>query len=214
MSQRIILTGATGMVGESVLLTLLGQPEVETVLSISRKPSGHAHPKLHELLVPDFFDLGGMEEELRGYTACFFCAGVSSVGMKEDAYTRVTHDLTLHFARTLLRHSPEATFCYISGAGTGGRLMWAKVKRRTETDLLALPFRAAYMLRPGGMKPVPGQRHVRQVYRLFSWLVPLARLFNYGSTLHEVGLALLHAATHGAPKQVLEVKDINQLARQ
>ena len=213
MSQRIILTGATGMVGEGVLLTLLDQPDVETVLSISRRPSGHAHLKLHELLVPDFFDLGGVEEELKGYTACFFCAGVSSVGMQEEAYAHVTHDLTLHFAQTLLRHSPEATFCYISGAGTGGQLMWAKVKRRTETDLLALPFRAAYMFRPGGMKPVKGQRHVPRVYRLFSWLIPLARLLNYGSTLHEVSLALLHAAERGAPKKVLEVKDINQLTK-
>jgi uncharacterized protein YbjT (DUF2867 family) len=213
MSQRIIVTGATGMVGEGVLLTLLDQPEVETVLSISRRPSGHTHPKLHELLVPDFFDLSGIEEELRGYTACFFCAGVSSVGMKEEAYTCVTHDLTLHFAQTLLRHSPEATFCYISGAGTGGQMMWAKVKRRTETDLLALPFRAAYMFRPGGMKPVKGQRHVPKVYRLFSWLIPLARLLNYGSTLHEVSLALLHAAERGAPKKVLEVKDINRLTK-
>jgi uncharacterized protein YbjT (DUF2867 family) len=213
MSQRIILTGATGMVGEGVLLTLLDQPEVETVLSISRRPSGHAHPKLHELLVPDFFDLGGIEEELRGYTACFFCAGISSLGMKEAAYTRVTHDMTLHFARTLLRHSPAATFCYISGAGTGGQMMWAKVKRRTENDLLALPFRAAYMFRPGGMKPVKGQRHVLTLYRIFSWLIPLARLLNYASTLHEVGLALLHAAEHGAPKKVLEVKDINQLTK-
>jgi uncharacterized protein YbjT (DUF2867 family) len=213
MPQRIILTGATGMVGEGVLLTLLEQPDVETVLSISRKPSGHAHPKLHELLVPDFMDLGGVEEELRGYTACFFCAGISSVGMKEDAYTRVTHDLTLHFAHTLVRHSPEATFCYISGAGTDGQMMWAKVKRRTETDLLALPFRATYMFRPGGIKPLKGQRHVPRVYRLFSWLIPLARLLNYASTVRELGLALLHAATHGAPKQVLEVKDINQLAK-
>ncbi|MGI4760051.1 MAG: NAD-dependent epimerase/dehydratase family protein [Janthinobacterium lividum] len=211
MSQRIILTGATGMVGEGVLLTCLAQPNVAAVLSISRRPSGHTHPKLCELLVPDFFDLAAVEKELAGYTACFFCAGVSSVGMQEATYTHATHDLTLHFAQTLLRHSPRATFCYISGAGTGGQLMWARVKSRTENDLLALPFRAAYMFRPAGMKPVPGQRHVRPVYRWFSWLVPLARLFNYGSTLREVGLALLHTAEHGAPKKVLEVKDINQL---
>ena len=212
MSQRIILTGATGMVGEGVLLTCLAQPHVEAVLSISRRPSGHAHPKLRELLVPDFFDLAAVESQLAGYTACFFCAGVSSVGIKEAEYTRATYDLTLHFAQTLVRHSPQATFCYISGAGTGGQLMWARVKSRTENDLLALSFRAAYMFRPAGMKPIAGQQHVRPVYRWFSWLVPLARLFNYGSTLHEVGLALLHAAEHGAPKKVLEVRDINQLA--
>lgn len=213
MPQRIILTGATGMVGEGVLLTLLGQPDVEAVLSISRKPSGHRHAKLRELLVADFFNLQAIESELAGYTACFFCAGTSSVGMKEAEYTRVTHDLTLHFAQTLLRHSPGLTFTYVSGAGTGGRMMWAQVKRRTENDLLALPFRAAYMFRPAGMKPVRGQLHVRRIYRWFSWLVPVARLFNYGSTLREVGLAMLHAAERGASKNILEVKDINRLAK-
>lgn len=213
MPQRIILTGATGMVGEGVLLTLLSQPAVEAVLSISRQPSGHRHPKLRELLVPDFFDLSAIENELAGYTACFFCAGISSVGMKEAEYARTTHDLTLHFAQAVLQHSPQATFVYVSGAGTGGRLMWAQVKRRTEHDLLALPFPAAYMFRPAGMQPVKGQLHVRRIYRLFSWLVPVARLFNYGSTLREVGLAMLHAAERGAPRPVLEVRDINQLAR-
>ncbi len=214
MSQRIILTGATGMVGEGVLLTLLDQPDVEVVLSISRKPSGHSHPKLRELLVPDFFDLAGIEDELNGYTACFFCAGVSSLGMKEAEYTHVTHDLTLHFAQTLLRHSPEATFVYVSGAGTGGRTqMWARVKQRTENDLLALPFRAAYMFRPGGMQPVKGQLHVLPMYHWFSWLIPLMRHFNYASTLHEVGQAMLRVAERGVPKKVLEVKDINQLGQ-
>ena len=213
MSQRIILTGATGMVGEGVLLTLLGQPGVEAVLSISRQPSGHQHPKLRELLVPDFFNLAASEPELAGYTACFFCAGVSSVGKKEAEYTHLTYDLTLHFARTLVRHSPAATFGYVSGAGTGGGAMWARVKRRTENDLLALPFRATYLFRPGGMKPVPGQLHVRRLYRLFSWLVPVARLFHFGSTLREVGLAMLHVAERGADKKILEVKDINRLAK-
>lgn len=213
MPQRIILTGATGMVGEGVLLTLLGQPSVEVVLSISRRPSGHRHPKLRELLAPDFFNLKDIEPELAGYTACFFCAGVSSVGMDEATYSHLTYDLTLHFARTVLRHSPGATFCYISGAGTGGSQQWARVKRRTETDLLALGFRAAYMLRPGGLQPVPHQLHVLPLYRWFSWLVPVARLLNYASTLRELGLAMLHAAERGAPGPVLEVTDINQLAK-
>ncbi|TDN36684.1 NAD-dependent epimerase/dehydratase family protein [Hymenobacter sp. UV11] len=213
MSQRIIITGATGMVGEGVLLTLLQQPDVEAVLSISRRPSGHAHPKLRELLLPDFFDLSKIESELAGYSACFFCAGVSSLGKKEPEYTRLTYDLTLHFAQALVRHSPEATFCYISGAGTGGRAMWARVKRRTETDLLALPFRAAYMLRPGFLKPEPGQRHVLPMYRWLKWLFPLMRRLGYGSTLRELGLAMLHAAQRGADKPVLEVKDIVRLTR-
>jgi hypothetical protein len=182
------------------------------VLSINRKPSGHTHPKLRELLVTDFFDLAAVEKELAGYTACFFCAGMSSLGMKEAAYTRVTHDLTLHFAQTLLRHSPGLAFTYISGAGTGGRQMWARVKRRTENDLLALPFRAAYMFRPGFLKPVPGQQHVLKMYRWIGWLFPLMRRFGWGSTLGELALAMLHAVERGAPKQVLEVRDIVRLA--
>lgn len=201
------------MVGEGVLLTLLNQPEVEAVLSISRAPSGHAHPKLRELLVPDFFDLSAIESELAGYTACFFCAGVSSVGMKEAVYTRVTHDLTLHFAQALLRHSPEATFCYISGAGTGGQQMWARVKRRTENDLLALPFRAAYLFRPGFLKAEKGQRRILAMYRWLGWLFPLVRRLGFGSTLRELGLAMLHVAERGDPKKVLEVKDICRLAK-
>ena len=212
MSQRIVLTGATGMVGEGVLLTCLAQPEVEAVLSISRKPSGHAHPKLRELLVPDFFDLSAVENDLAGYTACFFCAGVSSVGMSEADYTRITHDLTLHFAQTLLRHSPAAAFIYVSGAGTGGRQMWARVKQRTEADLRALPFRAAYAFRPGGMKPVPGQLHILPLYRWLSWLMPLMRRLNYACDLREVGLAMLRAAGRGYVRPVLEVRDIVALA--
>lgn len=214
MPQRIILTGATGMVGEGVLLTCLAQPEVEAVLSISRRPSGRTHPKLRELLVPDFFDLAAVESQLADYTACFFCAGVSSVGMQEAEYTHVTHDLTLHFARTLLRHSPRATFVYVSGAGTStdGRQMWARVKGRTENELLALPFGRAVMFRPGVMLPVPGQRY--NSYRVFTWLGRWLRpvLPRYICTLREVGLAMLHAARRGAPQPVLEVPDIVGLA--
>lgn len=214
MSQRIIITGATGMVGEGVLLTCLAQPEVEAVLSVSRRPSGRTHPKLRELLVPDFFDLAAVESQLAGYTACFFCAGVSSVGMKEPQYTYVTHDLTLHFARTLLRHSPQATFVYVSGAGThaDGRQMWARVKGRTENELLALPFGRVAAFRPGVMLPVPGQRH--RSYRALTWLGRWLRpvLPRYICTLREVGLAMLHAARRGAPKPVLEVPDIVRLA--
>lgn len=139
---------------------------------------------------------------------------MSSLGLAEGEYARVTHDLTLHFARTLLRHSPVAVFCYVSGAGTGGRQMWARVKRHTELDLLALPFRAATMFRPAGMQPLAGQQHVLPLYRWLGWLVPLARRFDYGSTLREVGLALLRVAERGAGPPVLEVRDINELAAQ
>jgi uncharacterized protein YbjT (DUF2867 family) len=217
MSQRIIITGATGMVGEGVLLTLLERPDVETVLSISRRPSGHAHPKMHELLVPDFFDLGGIEDELRGYTACFFCAGISSVGVNEAEYTRITHDLTLHFAQTLARVTPALTFVYVSGANTkaDSRTMWARVKGTTENDLLRLPFQAAYMFRPGLMQPVKGQQRVGTSYAFMGRMAPLLRRIvpKFACTLHEVGLAMLHVAQRGAPKPVLEVLDIVQLAK-
>jgi hypothetical protein len=219
MSQRIILTGATGMVGEGVLLTLLDRPDVETVLSISRKPSGHAHPKLHELLVPDFFDLGGIEDELRGYTACFFCAGISSLGLKEDAYTHVTHDLTLHFAQTLAQLNPDLVFCYVSGAGTDSsgkaRQMWARVKGRTENDLLHL-FRTACMFRPGLLKPVAGQRYILPLYRWIGWLYPVMRKVapSTACTLRELGLAMLVESQRAHPLEVHEVRDIVQLAKQ
>jgi uncharacterized protein YbjT (DUF2867 family) len=217
MSQRIIITGATGMVGEGVLLTCLAQPEVEAVLSISRRPSGHTHPKLRELLVPDFFDLSAVESQLAGYTACFFCAGVSSVGMSEADYTHSTHDLTLHFASVLARINPSLVFCYVSGAGTDSyqksRQMWARVKGRTENDLLAL-FHTACMFRPGFLQPVAGQHHVLKLYAWLGWLYPVLRKVapSTACSLRELALAMLHAAERGAPTPVLEVRDIVRLA--
>jgi uncharacterized protein YbjT (DUF2867 family) len=215
---RIILTGATGMVGEGVLLTCLTHPEVERVLIVNRRPSLITHPKLQELLVPDFFSLDAVQDKLRGYNACFFCAGVSSVGKSEAEYTRVTHDLTLHFAQTLQPLNPEMTFIYVSGAGTDssekGRLMWARVKGRTENELLRIGFRAVYNFRPGFMRHVPGQRNLMASYRYFSWLYPIARVVtpNYVSTLRQVALAMIHTAQRGYPKPILEVRDINSLA--
>jgi uncharacterized protein YbjT (DUF2867 family) len=219
MNQRIIITGATGMVGEGVLLTCLAQPEVEAVLSISRRPCGHTHPKLHELLVPDFFDLAGIEEELQGYTTCLFCAGVSAVGMSEADHTRTTHDLTLHFAEVLAQLNPTMTFCYVSGAGTDSqvtsRQMWARVKGRTENDLFKLPFRAAYMFRPGFLKPVEGQQHILKLYHWLGWLYPALRQLAPSSacSIAELGLAMLHVNKQRNTKQVLEVKDIVKLAQ-
>lgn len=207
------------MVGEGVLLTCLAQPDVEAVLSMSRRPSGHTHPKLHELLVPDFFDLAGIEEELLGYTACFFCAGVSAVGLSEADYTRTTHDLTLHVASTLARLNPALTFCYVSGAGTDererSRQMWARVKGRTENDLLRLPFRAAYMFRPGFLKPVSGQRHILKLYRWLGWLYPVLRRVVPATacSLRQLGRAMLRVSERHLPQMVYEVRDIVQLAK-
>jgi uncharacterized protein YbjT (DUF2867 family) len=214
---RIILTGATGMVGEGVLLTCLAHPAVERVFIVSRRPSPITHPKLSELLVPDFFSLDAVRSQLSGYNACFFCAGVSSVGKSEAEYTRVTHDLTLHFARTLCAINPQMTFVYVTGAGTDssekGRLMWARVKGRTENDLLRVGFAAVYNFRPAFMRAEPGQRNLQLSYRLFAWLYPLFRILtpNYVSTLRQVALAMIHAATRGYPKTILEVRDINAI---
>ncbi|NVO86573.1 Rossmann-fold NAD(P)-binding domain-containing protein [Hymenobacter terrestris] len=219
MKLRVILTGATGMVGEGVLLECLNNPDVEQVLSISRRPSGHTHPRLREILHENFLDLAPIADQLTGYNACFFCLGVSSVGLKEPEYRRLTYDLTLHFAQTLLaRNGPDLTFCYVSGVGTDssaqGRQMWARVKGETENALLALGFRAAYMFRPGFLKPTPGQQHVLSYYKYLGWLYPVVRGLapRYASTLAELGQAMLHVAQRGYTRPVLEVPDMVALA--
>lgn len=219
MKLRAIITGATGMVGEGVLLECLRHPDVEKVLVLNRRPGGVTHPKLTEIIHPDFHDLSPIQEQLRGYNACFFCLGVSSVGMREPAYHRLTYDLTLHVAQTLVARNPAMTFCYVSGAGTDsteqGRLMWARVKGKTENHLRQLPFRTSYAFRPGFLKPTPGQQHLKSYYRALGWLYRPLRLVapSVVSTLQELARAMIHAATRGYPKPVLEVKDIVALAK-
>jgi len=216
---KVILTGATGMVGEGVLLECLANPAVAEVLVVSRKPYAGNHPKLSQAIAPDFMDLSQITSQLSGYNACFFCAGISSVGLNEADYTRITYDTTLHFAETLAALNPQMTFIYVSGAGTDstekGRSMWARVKGRTENALTRLPFHAAYNFRPGFMKATPSQKHVKGYYFLFAWLYPILRTVapNFASTLRDVALAMIHAAQHGYPKSILEVKDINALAK-
>lgn len=221
MKLRVIITGATGMVGEGVLHEALRDPDVEQVLSISRRPSGYTHPKLREVLVADFFDLAPIADQLVGYNACFFCLGVSSVGLKEPEYSRLTYELTLHFARMLLaRNGPDLTFCYVSGAGTDsserGRSMWARVKGRTENKLLALGFREAYMFRPGFLRPTPGLRNTLGYYRYIGWLYPVlgGLLPRYFGTLAGLGRAMLQVAQTGYARPVLEVPAIERLARE
>lgn len=214
---NVLITGATGMVGEGVLLECLQAPDVERVLVVTRKPTGRQHPKLKEVLLQDFEHPESIEHELAGYDACYFCLGVSSVGMKEPEYTRLTYDLTLGFARVLARLNPQLTFCYVSGAGTDssekGRQMWARVKGRTENELLRL-FPNGYAFRPGFMKVTPGQRNILPFYKYIAWLYPLARRLTPGivSTMAEVGQAMLNVTRHGYEKRVLEVKDIVALA--
>lgn len=206
------------MVGEGVLLECLRHPEVGQVLVINRRPGGVSHPKLQELIHPDFFNLAPIASQLTGYNACFFCLGVSSVGMSKEEYQHITYDLTLNLARLLAGSNPEMTFCYVTGAGTDsserGRVAWARVKGATENALLRL-FPHGYMFRPGFMKPTPGQKNAKSYYKLIGWLYPVGRaLYPAGfCTLQEVGQAMINAAAKGYPKRVLEVKDIVKLAK-
>jgi uncharacterized protein YbjT (DUF2867 family) len=217
MTIKTIITGATGMVGEGVLLECLNHPDVEQVLVINRRPGGMSHPKLREIIHPDYFELANIEQQLVGYDACFFCLGVSSVGLDQAEYRHVTYDLTLNVAQTLAKANSGMTFCYVTGAGTDssekGRVAWARVKGATENALIRL-FRKSYMFRPGFMKATPGQKNIKSYYTWIAWLYPIGRVL-YPSgfcTLQEVGRAMINAANKGYPKQILEVRDIVQLA--
>jgi uncharacterized protein YbjT (DUF2867 family) len=218
MTIRTIITGATGMVGEGVLLECLDHPDIAQVLVINRKPAGVSHPKLREIIHSDFFNLAPIEQQLMGFDACFFCLGVSSVGMNKDEYARLTHDLTLNVAQLLARLNPQMSFCYLTGAGTDsseqGRLAWARVKGATENALIRL-FRHAYMFRPAFMRATPGQKNLKISYKLLAWIYPIGRaVYPAGfCTLQEVGRAMINAAVKGYPKKILEVKDIVELAQ-
>ena len=213
---KVIITGGTGMVGEGVLLECLSNPEVEQVLSISRRPAGHTHQKLEELLVPDFRELAAVEAQLTGYDACFYCAGISSVGMTEADYTRITYETPLAFAQTLARLNPSLVLVHVSGSHTDGteqgKVMWARVKGKAENALMRLPLRGVYNMRPSLMKPVPGQKNVKSSYRILLVLYPLMNLFFPGLTLNQVGRAMIRCVREGAPKQVLEPADIKALS--
>lgn len=211
---KIILTGATGMVGEGVLMECLENPDVSEILSVSRKPSGKKHAKLKEYLIPDFMAIDLHDEHLKGYDACFFCAGISSVGMNETDYTKITYDTTLHFAQAVLNQNPDMVFNYVSGAQTdsteSGKLMWARVKGRTENALKKLGFRNAFNFRPGFMKPVEGQVHVKWFFKPFIWIFPVF-LPSKSLTLDEVGRAMINAVHKGYPTSALEIRDIKNL---
>jgi hypothetical protein len=219
MKIKAIITGATGMVGEGVLHECLLHPEIESVLVINRKSCGVRHEKLKEILHKDFFNLSSIENQVAGYNACYFCAGVSSVGKKEDEYTRITYDLTMNFAKTFVRLNPVMTFCYVSGVGTDstekGKVMWARVKGKTENDLLKLLFKAAYMFRPGFIKPTKGLKNAYKIYKFFTPLYPIfRRLFpKYVVTLEELGLAMINVTLFGSEKEILECKDIAGISK-
>jgi uncharacterized protein YbjT (DUF2867 family) len=218
---NVILFGATGMVGQGILRECLLDPGVHQILSIVRTPSGQQHPKLRELVLADFFNYSAVEPELTGFDACFFALGVSSAGMDKAKYKHLTYNLTLAAANTLARLNPQMTFLYISGAGTDsterGRTMWTRVKGKTENDLLKLPFRAAYMFRPGVIQPLHGIRSKTRLYQtfytVFNPVLPLLKSAfpQYITTTEQLGRAMLKVAKSGFPKPILESKDINSL---
>jgi uncharacterized protein YbjT (DUF2867 family) len=217
---KAILFGATGMVGQGVLRECLRNPSVEQVLAIVRSRSGQQYPKLIELVQKDLFTYSDIESQLTGYDTCFFCLGVTSSGMTEQDYSRITYDLTISAAETLVRLNPLMTFLFISGAGTDsterGRATWARVKGKTENALLRLPFKAAYMFRPGIIQPLHGIKSKTASYRILyafmSPLLPILRrlLPQFITTTEILGRAMIRVAQNGYPKAILESRDINQ----
>ena len=215
---NILIFGASGMVGQGVLRECLLAPDVQSVVTIGRSAGGQQHPKLRELVHPDLLNYSAIETDLSGFDACFFCLGVSAAGLSEADYTRITYGYTLAAAETLARLNPQMTFTYVSGASTDsteqGRSMWARVKGRTENALLRLPFKGAYMFRPGIIRPLHGARSktaaYRIVYTLLGPLLPLLqRIFPQQiTTTEQIGQAMLVVARQGAPKRVLEIRDI------
>jgi uncharacterized protein YbjT (DUF2867 family) len=212
---KLIITGATGMVGEGVLFECLQNQKVIEVLIINRRHYECDHPKLKELIVPDFFNLQEFAESIKGYDACFFCAGVSSIGMKEDKYAHITYHTTLSFAKTLLMYNSKMIFIYVSGSGTDssekGRMMWARVKGKTENELMKLPFKAAYNFRPGIMLPFEGQKNWKSIYKSIAKAIKMFVPKNV-LTIQQVGKAMINAATTGYPGSILEISDIKKLA--
>jgi len=218
---KVILFGATGMVVQGCLRECLLDSGVESVLAVGRSATGQRHAKLREILHDDFLDYSAIESELEGFDACFFCLGVSSLGMSEERYRHLTYDLTMAAAKTLSRRNPNMVFIYVTGAGTDsterGRSMWARIKGKTENDLLKLPFKAAYMFRPAGIQPLHGIRsRTAWVQALYVAAAPLLALLGlvapkYMTTTEQVGRAMIRVARDGYPKPVLESEDINRV---
>lgn len=219
---NVVLFGGTGMIGQGVLRECLFDPNVDQVLSIGRTQTGRQSPKLREIVHDNFLDFSSIERALAGYDACFFCLGVSSAGMSEDAYRRVTYDFTLSAARALARQSPGMVFIYVSGTGTDsterGRVMWARVKGATENALRTLGFRGVYAFRPGYIQPMHGITSKTGWYRaMYAVIAPLYPLLKaaaprYVTTTEAMGRAMLAVAKNGWPKPVLETPDINAAA--
>jgi putative NADH-flavin reductase len=222
MKIKAIITGATGMVGEGVLHECLNHAEVECVLVINRRRCGVKHDKLKEVIHKDFFDLTAVEGQMAGYNACFFCAGVTSIGKKEDEYRHLTYDMTMSFAETLIKvngeNSQEITFCYVSGMDTDstekGKRMWARVKGKTENDLMKHSFKNAYMFRPGYIQPIKGLKNTYTVYKFIAPFYSVLKMLfpKYTVSLKELGQAMINVALYSPGKKVLECGDIRDIA--
>jgi uncharacterized protein YbjT (DUF2867 family) len=212
---KVIIAGATGMVGEGILFECLENPAIKEVLIVNRRHYNMEHPKLKELLVNDFTKLEGLENQLSDYDACFYCAGISSVGMNEEKYNDITYETTMAFAGQLAKLNPNMVFNFVSGSHTDstekGKMMWARIKGKTENALMKLPFKAQYNFRPGFMKPFDGQKNVKTLFKPLIWLFPIL-LPKISLTLKQVGQAMINAVLKGYPKQVLEIADIKILA--
>ena len=219
MKIKAIITGATGMVGEGVLHECLNHPDVEYVLVINRRTCNTQHPKLKKIIHYDFYNLTKIEDELKDFNACFFCLGTTSVGKNEEEYTRISFELTKTFADTLFKLNPEMTFCYISGSGTDstekGKIMWARVKGKTENYLLNLGFKNAYMFRPALILPTKGLKNTLMLYKILFPLLPIIKILfpGYVCALNEIGLAMINSVLKDFDKNILEVKDIITLAK-
>ena len=215
MKIKVIITGASGMVGEGVLHECLQHNDVEDVLVVGRRSCGYTHLKLKEIVHKNLYDLSTIEDQLKGYDACFFCLGMSSVGVKEPEFTKVTYDLTMHVATTLSKLNPNMTFCYISGSGTNanGKLMWQKVKGKTENDLMKLPLKV-YNFRPGIIKPTKGLKNTLSLYKWMGWMLPIINTISPQSvvSLRQIGDAMINVTERGYTKKIIEVKDIIALS--
>ena len=222
MKIRAIIIGATGMVGEGVLYECLNNDDVDQVLVIGRQSCGYNHPKLKEIIHNDLLNISSLSDKLMGYNACYFCLGVSALGRQEAEYFKFTYTLAINFATVLSKLNPGMTFCYISGTGTDssekGKVMWARVKGKTENDLMKLPFKSVYNFRPGGIEtnlPVKPSMTYYKTYKYASWIFPVLKLIapNYVTSIKDLALAMIYASISGYGKSVLEVKDIKLLAR-
>lgn len=219
---RILIFGATGMVGQGVLRECLGDSGVTEVVTLGRKPTGQTHPKLREIVHAELTDYGGLADQLAGFDACLFCLGIASAGMTETDYARITYDIPLAAAQALIRASPQAVFIHVSGASADstetGRVMWARVKGRAENALLRLPFRAVYILRPAIIRPLHGIQSRTALYRiLYRGFVPFWPLLerwipDYVTSTERIGRAMLALVRDGGPSRILECADINSVA--